>query len=204
MLTIKTLSPDQQGFTLLEILLVVVVIALGAFTVVSTLPVSASRVVEDNAQRIYQRLLVLNEDAILSGIHYGVRVEPEKNQLHWLRYTAQGWQPLKKTQFPAVLTLDADIQLSVELGSQAWQNKDRLLPTGSLWEDDALFEPSRFEDKAEAKPKPPQIWLFGSGEMTPFILKLSLAKPRLEQVASWQIQGQEDGRLSLTEVTDEG
>lgn len=65
---------------MLEILLVLVLVSLASVAVISTLPTSAKDESKIQAKSLYQRLLLLNEEAMLSGRDYGLRVD-EKNLL---------------------------------------------------------------------------------------------------------------------------
>lgn len=64
-----------RGFTLLEILLVLVLVSASAVAVIATFPVSVKDEAKISAQSFYQRLLLLNEEAILSGQDFGVRID---------------------------------------------------------------------------------------------------------------------------------
>ncbi len=70
----------QPGFTLIEILLVLVLLSVSAVAVISTIPTNSKDVAKKYAQSFYQRIQLLNEEAILSGLDFGVRVD-EKNRL---------------------------------------------------------------------------------------------------------------------------
>lgn len=65
----------HRGFTLLEIMLVLVVISLGSMVVVMSLPDRSQDEVQQTAERLYQRLQLLSEDAIFSGRTYGLYVD---------------------------------------------------------------------------------------------------------------------------------
>lgn len=82
-----------RGFTLLEILLVLVLVSASAVAVIATFPVSVKDEAKISAQSFYQRLLLLNEEAILSGQDFGVRIDVDTRRLTFLQLTAdKGWQ----------------------------------------------------------------------------------------------------------------
>ena len=58
----------QPGFTLIEILLVLVLLSVTAVAVISTIPTNSKDVAKKYAQSFYQRIQLLNEEAILSGL----------------------------------------------------------------------------------------------------------------------------------------
>ena len=57
----------NSGFTLIEILLVLVLLSVTAVAVIATIPTNSKDVAKKYAQSFYQRIQLLNEEAILSG-----------------------------------------------------------------------------------------------------------------------------------------
>ncbi|EEX66403.1 type II secretion system protein GspH [Vibrio metoecus] len=180
-----------RGFTLLEILLVLVLISVSAVAVIATFPVSVKDEAKISAQSFYQRLLLLNEEAILSGQDFGVRVDVDARSLTFLQLTAEkGWQKWQNDKMTNQTTLKDGLQLDFELGGGAWQKDDRLFNPGSL------FDEEMFADKKEEKQEPPpQLFVLSSGEVTPFVLSVfPKGQPRDEQ---WRVEAQENGTLRL-------
>lgn len=180
-----------RGFTLLEILLVLVLISVSAVAVIATFPVSVKDEAKISAQSFYQRLLLLNEEAILSGQDFGVRVDVDARSLTFLQLTAEkGWQKWQNDKMTNQTTLKDSLQLDFELGGGAWQKDDRLFNPGSL------FDEEMFADKKEEKQEPPpQLFVLSSGEVTPFVLSVfPKGQPRDEQ---WRVEAQENGTLRL-------
>ncbi|HHI5411838.1 TPA: type II secretion system minor pseudopilin GspH [Vibrio metoecus] len=180
-----------RGFTLLEILLVLVLISVSAVAVIATFPASVKDEAKISAQSFYQRLLLLNEEAILSGQDFGVRVDVDARSLTFLQLTAEkGWQKWQNDKMTNQTTLKDGLQLDFELGGGAWQKDDRLFNPGSL------FDEEMFADKKEEKQEPPpQLFVLSSGEVTPFVLSVfPKGQPRDEQ---WRVEAQENGTLRL-------
>ncbi|BCG16276.1 type II secretion system protein GspH [Vibrio alginolyticus] len=155
----------HNGFTLIEILLVLVLLSLTAVAVISTLPTSQKDLSKQYAQSFFQRLQLLNEEAVLSGKDFGVRVDDAKSTYVLLSLTSEGWQPLKLKQIPSKTKLEEDIALQLELGGGAWDNDERLFKPGSLFDEDMFAE-----EEDEKKIEPPQVFIFSSAEVTPFTL----------------------------------
>ncbi|ENM3888120.1 type II secretion system minor pseudopilin GspH [Vibrio cholerae] len=180
-----------RGFTLLEILLVLVLVSVSAVAVIATFPVSVKDEAKISAQSFYQRLLLLNEEAILSGQDFGVRIDVDMRRLTFLQLTAdKGWQKWQNDKMTNQTTLKEGLQLDFELGGGAWQKDDRLFNPGSL------FDEEMFADKKEEKQEPPpQLFVLSSGEVTPFVLSVfPKGQPRDEQ---WRVEAQENGTLRL-------
>ncbi|ANP66334.1 prepilin-type N-terminal cleavage/methylation domain-containing protein [Vibrio alginolyticus] len=181
----------HNGFTLIEILLVLVLLSLTAVAVISTLPTSQKDLSKQYAQSFFQRLQLLNEEAVLSGKDFGVRVDDAKSTYVLLILTSEGWQPLKLKQIPSKTKLEEDIALQLELGGGAWDNDERLFKPGSLFDEDMFAE-----EEDEKKIEPPQVFIFSSAEVTPFTLSFF---PQNGDTFNdgWQVIGKESGQILL-------
>ncbi|WP_430469067.1 prepilin-type N-terminal cleavage/methylation domain-containing protein [Vibrio alginolyticus] len=181
----------HNGFTLIEILLVLVLLSLTAVAVISTLPTSQKDFSKQYAQSFFQRLQLLNEEAVLSGKDFGVRVDDAKSTYVLLSLTSEGWQPLKLKQIPSKTKLEEDITLQLELGGGAWDNDERLFKPGSLFDEDMFAE-----EEDEKKIKPPQVFIFSSAEVTPFTLSFF---PQNGDAFNdgWRVIGKESGQILL-------
>ncbi|EGR1560648.1 GspH/FimT family pseudopilin [Vibrio sp. Vb1166] len=181
----------HNGFTLIEILLVLVLLSLTAVAVISTLPTSQKDLSKQYAQSFFQRLQLLNEEAVLSGKDFGVRVDDAKSTYALLSLTSEGWQPLKLKQIPSKTKLEEDITLQLELGGGAWDNDERLFKPGSLFDEDMFAE-----EEDEKKIQPPQVFIFSSAEVTPFTLSFF---PQNGDAFNdgWRVIGKESGQILL-------
>lgn len=180
----------HNGFTLIEVLLVLVLISLTAVAVITTLPANQNDLSKQYAQSFYQRLQLLNEEAVLSGKDFGVRVDDAKSTYVLLSLTEEGWQPLALKQIPSKTDLD-EIALQLDLGGGVWDKDDRLFEPGSLFDEDMFAE----EENQEAV-KPPQVFLFSSAELTPFTLSFY---PKNGDAFNdgWRVIGKESGQILL-------
>lgn len=149
-----------KGFTLMELLLVLVLLAGSSVAVIMTFSDSPRDQLAETAKAFHQRLLLLSEEAMLNGRDYGVHVS--ENQYRFLALDGKKWTALEGGLFETV-EVPENSRLFLSLGSAAWEDSDR------LFEPSSLFEPSRFEEKD--KIEPPQVWVMSSGEITPFTLR---------------------------------
>ncbi|WP_043991615.1 prepilin-type N-terminal cleavage/methylation domain-containing protein [Vibrio sp. AND4] len=181
------------GFTLIEILLVLVLLSLTAVAVIATLPTSQKDLSKQYAQSLFHRLLLLNEEAVLSGKDFGLRVDDVKSTYVLLSLTQDGWQPLELKQIPSETKLEDDISLQLELGGGAWDDDDRLFEPGTLFDEEMFAEE---DDKEKKKVKPPQVFIFSSAEVTPFTLSLFPEEGDAFN-NGWRIIGKETGEIRL-------
>ncbi|MGF1701003.1 type II secretion system minor pseudopilin GspH [Photobacterium makurazakiensis] len=174
------------GFTLIEILLVLVLLATSAVAVLVSLPEGQDNKVKEQAARFHYLVQLLGEDALLNGIDYGIRVE--RNRYQFLQLTSQDWQPMTESRFFTEVEMDEGIRLTVEIGGYSWEDKDRLFNPGSLFNEDLFAEQT---DKN--KIKPPQVVVMASGEYTPFSLEFEVDGEN----QFWRVQADELGQVFL-------
>ncbi|MGC9401087.1 type II secretion system minor pseudopilin GspH [Vibrio genomosp. F10] len=182
----------QQGFTLLEILLVLVVISMGVVTTLSALPDNSQDNAKQQAQALFQRLQLINDEAILSGKDFGLRVDETRSRYIWMGIENGQWKPVTLDTIPEETELTEEgVSIEMTLGGDAWNDKDRLFQPGSL------FDEEMFADlEADNKPLPPQIFLFSSGEVTPVSIALYPQNKDAKQ-DGWQVVIKENGQILL-------
>ena len=187
----------QPGFTLIEILLVLVLLSVSAVAVISTIPTNSKDVAKQYAQSFYQRIQRLNEEAILSGLDFGVRVDEKKSTYVLMTLKSDGWQETEFEKIPSSTELPEELALSLTLGGGAWQDDDRLFNPGSLFDEDMFAD-----QEEEKKPKPPQVYILSSAEMTPFVLSFYPNTGDTIQ-DGWRILVLDNGVIRLLEPGEE-
>ncbi|MCL4116937.1 UNVERIFIED_CONTAM: hypothetical protein GTU68_036559, partial [Idotea baltica] len=185
------------GFTLIEILLVLVLLSVTAVAVISTIPTNSKDVAKKYAQSFYQRIQLLNEEAILSGLDFGVRVDEKKSTYVLMTLKSDGWQETEFEKIPSSTELPEDLALTLTLGGGAWEDDDRLFNPGSLFDEDMFAD---LEE--EKKPKPPQIYILSSAETTPFTLSFYPNTGDTVQ-DGWRIRVLDNGVIRLLEPGEE-
>lgn len=131
---------NQKGFTLIEILLVLVLLSVASVAVISTLPQKSSDDAKQQAQALYHRLQLLNEEAILSGKDYGVRFDEKRSSYQLLALSEDGWQKLSDDELPQSTALPDGLAMVLQLGGNVWKDEDRLFKPGSLFDEDMFSE----------------------------------------------------------------
>ena len=156
----------EVGFTLIEIMLVLVLLSVSSMAVIMSLPDSQDDQMEEQASRFYQLVQLLNEDALLNGMDYGIYFNQERQEYRFMQLNVDGWQPMEQSRFFTEVKMeDSSVEFEMELGGSAWADDDRLFEPGSLFDEEMFADLE--EDK---KPIPPQVMVLSSGEVTPFIV----------------------------------
>ncbi|MBE9568485.1 MAG: type II secretion system minor pseudopilin GspH [Proteobacteria bacterium] len=188
------LSPArrQQGFTLLELLVVVVIVAiLFTYTTLAIRSDSAEDIIKQEAQRLDRLVQLALEEAILRGEEYAIEVSLDGYQ--FLHFVDNRWQPVTNDKIlrPRELPLDMELEMSLEdteivIGKAESDARTALMNDRTLGDDETEQEQ---EDKNAAKP---QVYLLSSGEITPeFEIRFYI----LGVDTSYLVSGAFDGNL---------
>ncbi|PMK05087.1 GspH/FimT family pseudopilin [Vibrio sp. 10N.261.55.A7] len=186
------LKPKQQGFTLLEILLVLVVISVGVVITLSVLPNNTDDSAKEQAQALFQRLQLLNDEAILSGKDFGLRIEEARSRYIWMGIEDGEWKTMRFETIPEQTDLGEEgVAIQMTLGGDIWNDEDRLFKPGPLFDEDMFAD---LED--DKKPLPPQIFIFSNGEVTPVSMAIYPQNKDAKQ-DSWRVVAKENGQILL-------
>lgn len=188
----------ENGFTLLELLVVVVIVAiLFTYTTLAIRSDSHADIIKKEAHRMERLIQLALEESILRGEEYGIEIFLDGYR--FLRYDPQkdNWLPLSDDQLLRERELPMDMELEmnledteivIELASDPMAEKKLDLDTESDKEG---------EDTETEKAKP-QIYLYSSGEIEPeFDVRFYI----LGVESSYLVSGSFDGSLK-TELSE--
>jgi general secretion pathway protein H len=168
----------SKGFTLVEILVVVVIMAVLISLAVLSIGVTGRDAgLDDETRRIEGLMDLLHERALLEGRDFGMRLEPAAYEFVVYDPYKDRWQPMAQDHEFRHRDLQKGLSFQLQLDSQVVV----LRPV------DKTFSTSQ----AGAAP---QLAIAASGEGTPF--KLTLTRDQTK--ASATVSGDATGRLSST------
>ena len=178
------------GFTLLEILLVMVLLSLTAIVVVPTLPQKSDTEAKDEANRFYQLIQLWTEQSLIESKTMGVRVEDDRYRLMALK--GNDWEYVQaKKRLATDISMPEGVELEIEVDGLG-NDEDQLFSRESL------FDETMFVEEEEEVIEPPQLVLMGNGEILPFTL-LVLADGK-EQ---WRVTGTDVGVFELSHFDED-
>ena len=160
----------QQGFTLIEVMLVIVLIGVMVSAVQFTFSGNkAEQLLEQNSARFAGVFDVAAEYGLLNNIELGLFVE--KNTYQFLGYDGVSWSPIASNPMFEVFTLPEGIEITLQLD-------DLPIEEPLLFDSSLLINEDQDDNFTEEEKKKtiPQVYMLSGGDITPFSLTFSLAE----------------------------
>ncbi|MDH3589102.1 MAG: type II secretion system minor pseudopilin GspH [Gammaproteobacteria bacterium] len=148
---------ESRGFTLLELMVVVVIIGTVVSLAVLGLGDNAARKLDEEANRFASLLRLAADEAVLQGRDIGVYIDDVSYGFHVYDDDFRRWTPMAADALFRKRNMIEGIRLELFL-----DDVELVLPTATDDDDDEA------EDQEE--PVNPQVLLLSSGEITPFEL----------------------------------
>ena len=190
MLKSATQHNFQRGFTLLEIMLVIVVIAMASVGVMMAMPqhINESNNVDWQAQRFSTQLQFAEDEALISGKELALVFEEDSYRFAFYDYTTKKWLAVDSNQLGKRVEIPDSLTFEYELLGSVWdeiesQNDDSFIDKNDL---------VQVANDDELESLSPQVFIMSSGQVTPFSVQFSEA------------DGGDNMRISLLEVNMSG
>lgn len=174
----------QRGFTLLEILIVVLIIAILVGTAVIGLGrLGGAGEAEETARRLAALLRLASDEAVINARELGLFIDGR--EYRFLAYNGEIWLPLEGDRLLAPGALPPGVRIEL---IQDGRPLSLAPPPGAT----GTGEDAEQEDAEPGHP-PPQILLLSSGELSPFELWVEAR----EGGARWRVSGSLTGEISV-------
>jgi general secretion pathway protein H len=146
----------SRGFTLVEILVVVVIMAIViSLAILSVGTTGRDTQLDEETRRIEGLVGLLHERALLEGRDFGMRIEPAAYEFVVYEPRRDRWMPLDQEQEFRHRELPKGLSFQLQLDSQV-----------------VVIKPLDRNLSSDAVPAGPQVAIAASGEGTPFRLTL--------------------------------
>ncbi|WP_423188104.1 type II secretion system minor pseudopilin GspH [Alishewanella sp. d11] len=163
--------PKRSGFTLLEILLVIVLIGILASVVVLNFDGdTAEEQVDKEAVRFQQVFQFIAETAQLRQQEWGLVVA--ENGYAFVYFADGSWQWVQQPEVAKQHRLPEGLQLQLEI--EGLPGAEQNLLSQLEWQQEE--QTSLSTEEGAAKPPLPQVFILSSGEISPFRLSFSASK----------------------------
>ncbi|ASP48149.1 type II secretion system minor pseudopilin GspH [Cognaticolwellia beringensis] len=160
----------QQGFTLIEVMLVIVLIGVMVSAVQFTFSGNKpEQLLEQNSARFAGIFDVAAEYGLLNNVELGLFIED--NSYQFLGYDGVSWSPIADNPLFEVYTLPEGIEITLQLDDLPIE-EPQLFDSSVLINED---EEESFTGDSEKKKTIPQVYMLSGGDITPFSLTFSLA-----------------------------
>lgn len=157
----------QAGFTLLEIMLVLVLIGMASVGVMMAMPQHANE--NDNvdwqSQRFSTLLQFAEDEALISGKELALVFKDNTYRFAFYDYESKKWLALESEQIGKLIEIPESMAFEHTLLGSVWdeieaEDEDVFLDEDYLVQIDS--------DEDEVKSYSPQVYIMSSGEVTPF------------------------------------
>ena len=188
-------SSRQTGFTLLEIMLVVLLMGLSAAVVTMSLShADPKKALEKQAKKFIASAELVLDETVLSGQLLGLVIESDTYR--FVVYHEEKWQPLESDRLLGEQQMPEGVSLEIVVDGLPLVQSDE--DEQSLFDDDDDSDDPFIEETEEEKKKhpEPQILLFPSGEISAFELHFLTTDEQGDNV-DVLVVGDSLGRLTL-------
>jgi general secretion pathway protein H len=172
----KLIGIKHSGFTLLEVMLVLLIMGLATGAVVlSYSGENGQDLLKKQTQRLQVVFNMASDFAVLNQRQLGLRVEDNNNSYYFMFLDEeQEWQKLELDNAFAEHRLPELFSLELFLTGLPWETEASLFNSSVFYEELSVSSDAvNIGDEEEKKLDPPQIFIFSSGEITSFSLTLA-------------------------------
>lgn len=191
------------GFTLLEVMLVLLIMGLATGAVVlSYSGANGQDLLKKQTQRLQVVFNMASDYAVLNQRQLGLRVEDDNNSYYFMYLDEeQEWQKLELDDTFSEHRLPDLFSFELFLTDLPWETEESLFSNGVFDEELSVSNDGvEIGNEEEKKLDPPQIFIFSSGEITPFSITLAYEPEFSNELPTYfRINGQDS-----TPLTTEG
>lgn len=162
---------NAKGFTLLEIMLVLLLMGMISVGVVMTLPNSVNNEGSQqwHAQRFSTLLQFAEDHALVTNSELGIEFEQQQYTFAIYDLKKKKWQPFEDSRINGPIELPEGIKAEYKLSGSVWDEIEQ--------EADDPFLEKEYLVEIKGKKKQikiePQVYIMSSGEVTPFTYQFS-------------------------------
>lgn len=166
-LQLTTRKAQNQGFTLVEIMVVLVLVGLMVSLVqFSFQSDSLEKDLKQQSLRFKGLFTIAAEYSMLNNLELGVMIEPQQYQ--FLGFDGEKWQLIEEHEALNTVSLPRHIEMTLDLEGLPIDENALFDAQTFVEEDDSLFNDKDFKDETKSKKLIPQIFILSGGDISPF------------------------------------
>jgi general secretion pathway protein H len=197
----RRLHTKHTGFTLIEVMVVLLIMGLATGAVMLNYSgENAQELLKKQTQRLQVVFNMASDYAVLNQRQLGLRVEDKDNTYYFMHLDEeQEWQKLELDTTFGEHKLPELFNLELSLTDLPWEVEESLFSSG-LFDEELSVSSDGVEigDEEEKKLSPPQIFIFSSGEITPFSITLAYEPQFSNELPTYfRINGQDSTPLTI-------
>jgi len=175
---------NVKGFTLLEVMLVLVLMGMISAGVVMTLTSSGNTAQSSqwHAQRFSTLLQLAQDQSLILNAEFGVEFNEQGYTFAFYDFSKRQWQPLVNSRFNGHITFPDKISAEYNLQGNVWGELEQAQEKA---DSDTFTEQAylvNIDGKAKKTTINPHIFIMSSGEVTPFSYQFSSTENALHTV----------------------
>ncbi|RBW41658.1 type II secretion system protein GspH [Psychromonas sp. B3M02] len=159
----------NRGFTLLEVMLVLLLLGMVSVSVVMTLPSSGSTTesTEWHAQRFTTLVQLAQDQALILNTEFGIQFNEQGYTFTSYDVTTKQWIPIVDERIKGDVTFPDDMLAEFDLSGSVWGELEAV--QNSATDDSFISDSERVNiGEEEQSTLQPVIYIMASGEVTPF------------------------------------
>ena len=185
-----TLQTHQRGFSLIELLVTTIVIAIAASFILPRLSwIRSTPPLQDELRDLAARIELARDEAALQGRNFGIRFYPDGYAFLDLDDTTLVWTTMEGDELLGSEQFDEDSLPRLRI-----EERDIELELPDTDDDDER-ETDAFGNVIEQAGETPHVVILSSGEVTPFLLEIE----SLQDDAYARLEGDFLGQMTLSD-----
>jgi general secretion pathway protein H len=201
MIICRTTFSKHAGFTLIEVMMVLLIMGLITSTVMfSYSGENGQDLLKKQSQRLQVVFNMASDYAVLNQKQLGLRVEDDNTSYYFMYLDEeQEWQKLELDNTFAEHRLPELFSLELFLTDLPWETEESLF-SGSVFDEKLSVSDDgvNIGNEEEKKLEPPQIFIFSSGEITSFSITLAFEPEFSNELPTYfRLNGQDSTPLTM-------
>ena len=192
---LKSRFIGNAGFTLLELLLVLTIVAItAASAVIYLIPDSLEHELERESKRLYQLIKLLEDEAVMQSREYGIEIFENGYRFMVFDYETNQWMDISNQNIFKPHRLVEGLYMSLQSRVIESKLSNRADDSDKKSQEEVNVSGENLKEGDPDRIVAPPVWILSSGEMTEFRIEMFKENDR-DHI--YEILGYETGEVEL-------